>query len=105
MDLIEQAQLVVVGASSTLFQALAQKKVCVASAAGGSEQLARAQAWAARGVVAAAAPQPEALAAAVGGLLADGERRRVLQGAVEALAVENDLPLALSAMGGLLAGD
>ena len=104
VDLIEQAQVVAVGASSTLFQALAQKKVCVASAAGGSEQLARARAWAARGVVVAAEPQPEALAAAVAGLLADGERRRVLQGEVEALAVENDLPLALAAMGALLPG-
>ena len=105
VDLLAQAHLVVVGASSSLFQALAQKKVCVASAAGGTEQAARAQAWGARGAVEAADPTPEALATAACGLLADDARWAALRGRVEGLGVENDLPLALSALGGLLARD
>lgn len=102
VDLMADARAVVLGASSSLFQALAQGRVCVASAAGGSEQLARAHAWAARGVVVAAEPQAEALAGAVCDLLADRARWDALRQRVEALAVENDLPLALSALGDLL---
>lgn len=101
-DLVADARLVVVGASSSLFQALAQRRVCVATTAGGSEQLERARAWAARGVVAAAEPEAQALARAAAALLADETRWRSIARAVADLRVDNDLPRAIAALGGLL---
>jgi len=77
--------------------------VCVASCSGGYEQLPRARAWAAQGVVAAADPTPDALADVACALLTDDARWAALQRRVDALAVENDLPRALSAIAGLLA--
>lgn len=102
VDLVAGARLVVLGASSSLFQALAQGRVCVASTSGGSEQLARARDWAARGAVAVAEPTPTALADATCALLADRPGWETLRRRVAALAVENDLPAALQAIAALL---
>ena len=102
VDLMAGAHLVVLGASSSLFQALAQRRVCVTSTSGGSEQLERARAWAARGAVAAAEPTPAALADETCALLADRPRWTALRRHVEELAVENDLPVALQAIASLL---
>jgi len=100
--LVAGAHVVVLGASSTLFQALAQKKVCVATGSGGNEQLPRALEWSGHGVVHAAAPEPHALAAAVQRLLDDAEAWNRLRQRVSALEVSNDLDRAVAAMQGLL---
>ncbi len=102
VDLMQGAQLVVLGASSTLFQALAQKKVCVATSTGGKEQLQRARAWARRGVIEAAQPNAVSLAAAVCALLGDSERMHALATRVEGLKVENDLARAVDCLEALL---
>ena len=102
VDLIEAAQLVVLGASSTLFQALAQGKVCVATAAGGAEQLLRARAWAARSIVWAAEPTPDSIAASACHLLENRRDFEATRRRVAELGVTNDLARALTALRGLL---
>ena len=102
VDLMAGAHVVVLGASSSLFQALAQRRVCVTSTSGGSEQLERARDWAARGAVAVAEPTSAGLADETCALLADRPRWKALRRHVAALAVENDLPVALQAMASLL---
>jgi predicted glycosyltransferase len=102
VEAIRGAHLVVVGASSTLFQALAQRRVCVATSAGGGEQLARARRWEARGVVRAADPTAAAMAAAVLDLLARPQARAAIARRIADLGVTNDLPVALAAIRNLL---
>ena len=101
VDLIEGAQLVVLGASSTLFQALAHGKVCVATAAGGAEQLLRARAWAAQKIVWAAEPTPDRIAASACHLLENRRDFEATRRRVAELGVSNDLSRALTALRGL----
>jgi len=104
VDLIEGAHVTVVGASSTLFQALAQQRVCVATSSGGAEQIGRAWDWAARGIVEAADPEPAALATATLRLLEHTGRWDAIHQQVVSLGVRNDLPCALAAIEDLLTG-
>ncbi|MEO8606173.1 MAG: hypothetical protein ABI629_26615 [bacterium] len=102
IDLMADAELVVLGAGSSLYHALALRKVCVATGAGGTDQLVRAATCAARGLVAFALPDAGSVADAARALLADPTVRAVMRRRVVDFGVTNDVPQALSAMRQLL---
>ena len=103
VDLMEGATLVVAGASSTSFQALAQGRVVVATSAGGEEQADRVRRWARAGIWEPSRPDPASLCAAAARLLNDSERFRAIEAQVQALGLRNGLDQAIDAMERLLA--
>jgi len=98
IDLMSDAELVVVGAGSSLLHALAQLRVCVTTMTGGTDQALRAHTYAARGLAVATAPRADALADAACALLADAPRRNALRQRIVAAGLRNDLPHAVAAL-------
>lgn len=102
VDLVQGAHMVVVGASSSLFQALAQKKVCVATSSGGNEQQPRAVKWGKLGVVAPCEPEPAKLAETACALLQSSSSWETVHQKVVSLAASNGIDQALTAIEGLI---
>jgi hypothetical protein len=95
IDLVHDAELVVTGGGSIIGQALALRKMVVATALGGSDQTARVRSCADQGLMVSCGSDADALAAAVTRLLSDPAQRAAIGERVAALGMRNDLATAM----------
>jgi hypothetical protein len=102
VDLMYGADLLAIGGGSSVGQAVAMRKVAVASPLGGSDQQDRVARYAAMGLVDACGPDARELARAVERLLADHARRESMLERVRALEARNGLDTALHRLSLLL---
>lgn len=103
-DLIHQAEILVIGGGSSVGQAIAMRKLIVASALGGSDQAERVARYAEQGLLDSCAPEPGRLAASVIALHEDEARRGAMRNRQAALPLRNGLDAALDSLADLLRG-
>lgn len=104
LHLMRGATLLVTNGGQTVAQALACRAAVICAALGGSDQERRIAECAGAGLVLAAEPRAELLAAQAQGLLEDPQLRGALLARVAAREVVNGIPLMLDALAQLLPG-
>ncbi|MBL6749662.1 MAG: hypothetical protein ISP90_04035 [Nevskia sp.] len=102
LELMRRARVVVTNGGHSLHQALARGAVCVAAPLGGSDQPERIEAYGKAGLVRAAAPAAETLAAAACALAGDAAACSAIRRRIAALSIRNGIPVMLDGIAGLL---
>jgi len=103
-DLFHEAEILVIGGGSSVGQAIAMRKLIVASALGGSDQAERVARYAEQGLLDSCAPEPGPLADSVLALHGDEDRREAMRTRQAALPLRNGLDTALDSLADLLRG-
>jgi len=101
-DLIHEAEIVVIGGGSSVGQAIAMRKLIVATALGGSDQAERVSRYADQGLLFSSAPESSRLAESVLALYPDSARCEAMRGRQAALSMRNGLDTAVDSLAELL---
>lgn len=97
-DLMHEAEILVIGGGSSVGQAIAMRKLIVATALGGSDQAERVSRYAEQGLLLSSTPEPSRLAESVLGLYGDPARREAMLARQDDVAMRNGLETAVDSL-------